>query len=109
MKSDKLTYEKKKIDNFTITGCKGSAAEQYAIDNDFKFIALAAPSPVLGDINGDGNITIADAIMLQKHIANIIVIDGGLINEADVTNDGAITIADAIMLQKHIANIIKLV
>ena len=47
--------------------------------------------------------------MLQKHIANIIVIDGDLINEADVTKDGAITIADAIMLQKHIANIIKLV
>ena len=60
----------------------------------------------LGDINGDGNITIADAIMLRKHIANIITLDGDTLTVADVTKDGAITIADAIMLQKYIANII---
>lgn len=95
-----------KIDNFTISSYAGTAAEQYARDNGFKFIALSAPSPALGDINGDGNISIADAIMIQKHIANIVTLDGDALTVADVTKDGNISIADAIMLQKYIANII---
>lgn len=61
---------------------------------------------VPGDINGDGNISIADAIMIQKHIANIVTLDGDTLTVADVTKDGSISIADAIMLQKYIANII---
>ena len=33
----------KKVDNFTIHGEKGTAAEQYANDNGFKFVAIEAP------------------------------------------------------------------
>ena len=73
----------------------------------FSVYAVAEPlKAALGDINGDGNITIADAIMLQKHIANVITLEGDALKAADVTKDGNISIADAIMLQKYIANVI---
>ncbi|MCI6616952.1 leucine-rich repeat protein [Ruminococcus sp.] len=38
---DTLTYEYFKIDNFTIKGIKGTAAEQYATDNGFNFIDIS--------------------------------------------------------------------
>lgn len=77
------------------------------VTDHFSVYAVAEPlKAALGDINGDGNITIADAIMIQKHIANIITLDGDTLTVADVTKDGNISIADAIMLQKYIANII---
>lgn len=77
------------------------------VTDRFSVYAVAEPlKAALGDINGDGNISIADAIMIQKHIANIITLDGDTLTVADVTKDGNISIADAIMLQKYIANII---
>lgn len=59
-----------------------------------------------GDVNGDGEITISDAIIIQKHIANIVTLGSDTLTVADVSKDGNISIADAIILQKYIANII---
>ncbi len=49
---------------------------------------------LLGDVNGDGQITIADANMVVNHFLGI---EGGEFDEtaADVNGDGQITIADA--------------
>nr|WP_305119677.1 MULTISPECIES: leucine-rich repeat protein [unclassified Ruminococcus] len=75
----------------------------------FSVYAVVVPNDVvLGDVTGDGKITIADAIMLQKHIANIVTISGDALIAADVDKSGSISIADAIMLQKHIANIVTI-
>ncbi len=59
----------------------------------------------LGDVDLNGTITIADAILLQKHIAEITILSGDSFTAADVDKNGEITIADAIILQKHIASI----
>lgn len=61
-----------------------------------------------GDVNSDGKITVADAVMIQKHIANIITLSDDESAVADVDKNGKITVADAVMIQKHIANIITL-
>lgn len=59
---------------------------------------------LLGDVNGNGEITITDATLLQKVLADINVninMDG-----ADVDGDGEITISDATYIQKKLASII---
>ena len=62
----------------------------------------------LGDVDLNGKITVADAVMIQKHIANIITLDDEQFDRADVDGNGKITVADAVLVQKHIANIISI-
>ncbi|MGN1112837.1 MAG: dockerin type I domain-containing protein, partial [Acutalibacteraceae bacterium] len=59
----------------------------------------------LGDVNGDKKISIADAILTQKHNANIITPVEVTATVADVNYDGVVTLADAITLQKVALNI----
>lgn len=101
-------YYYQKLKGFTISGYAGSAAEQYATDNGFAFVDLSVPEYTLGDVNGDGRITVADAIEIQKHIASLVTLEGEQLAAADTNADGRITVADAIEIQKHIAGITSL-
>ena len=73
----------------------------------FSKYAIAA-DVVIGDVDSNNDITIADAIMVQKHIVNIFKLTGDQITAADVDGNGEITIADAIMIQKHIVQILTI-
>ena len=56
-----------KISDFTIYGYSDTDAERYAKENGFKFIELSAQSSViLGDVDGDGEVTILDATAVQR-------------------------------------------
>ena len=119
----------KKIDNFTITGYKGTAAEKYANENGFKFIALgdstnptvptdpnnpddpANPTPdntskpSLGDIDGDGKISVNDVTDIQKYIVQLKPFTDEQIKFADVDKNGKIDVNDVTLLQKVIVKI----
>ena len=59
-------------------------------------------SPVIyGDIDGDGEVSIADAVLLAQYLAKWDVV----INEqaADCDGDGEVTIADAVLLSQYLA------
>jgi len=62
-------------------------------------------TPLLGDVNLDGNVNIRDATAIQKHLANIETIEGLGKPASDYNQDGKITIQDATAIQKKIANI----
>lgn len=88
-----------KLDNFTVTGYAGTAAEQYAKDNGFKFIALE-PEAVPGDATCDGVVTLTDAIIIQKTALLMRELSGQALKNADLNGDGKITVFDAIIAQK---------
>lgn len=57
---------------------------------------------LLGDVDGDGNVTILDATCIQRHLASIPVF---AYNEpaADTDDDGTVTVLDATLIQRHLA------
>ena len=59
---------------------------------------------LLGDADGDGEVTIIDATMIQRVLAGI---PGAVVNEvaADVDGDGEVTIIDATLIQRYLASI----
>lgn len=61
---------------------------------------------MIGDVNGDGKVTIDDATLVQKAIAELIELDDTQKKAADTNSDGKITIDDATMIQKYIAELI---
>lgn len=89
----------KKSDNFTISGYAGTAAEEYANDNGFEFIALE-PVTVPGDVNGDGEVTLTDSINIQKAALSMKELSEQALKNADLNGDGKISVIDAIIAQK---------
>lgn len=94
----------KKIAGFTIYGEKDSAAEKYAKDNGFTFIEGVAPMFMLGDTDGDGEISIVDATAIQRWLAKL---PTKSFNEAaaDADSDQEITIGDATAIQRYLAQL----
>lgn len=58
---------------------------------------------LLGDADGDGEVCITDATMIQRNIAKITEIEDSCRRCADVDNDGIITILDATIIQRWLA------
>lgn len=61
---------------------------------------------LLGDINGDGMVSILDATLIQKYLANLTDLEDTKIKFADTNRDGEVTITDVTLIQKYIANLI---
>ncbi len=67
----------------------------------------ATPSDyTLGDVNGDGYITVADATLVQQHAAELITLTGNALLAADTSKDGYVTVADATLIQRYAAELI---
>ena len=94
-------------DKLTIYGEKNSAAESYAETYGIAFVALGESAHgKVGDTNGDGKVTVADATQIQKHLANILKLEGAELEAADTNGDGKVTVADATQIQKYLAKVI---
>ena len=93
----------------TIHGYANSTAETYAKTYGYKFESLGdAPTvPVSGDYNSDGEVTVADAVLLARFISEDISltaeqIEGILNHEPDQDGDNLITIMDIAAILKKL-------
>ena len=59
---------------------------------------------LLGDVDGDGKVTIVDATYIQRYLVDIKM---DSLNEAaaDVDGDGVVTIVDATLIQRYLVEI----
>ena len=68
----------------------------------------AAPgSFTLGDVTGDGIITVADATMVQEYAAEMREFTQAELSAADTNRDGIVTVADATLIQQYAAEMIE--
>lgn len=71
----------------------------------FKVGELPTPDPaVTGDVNGDGTVTVDDAILVLRHVAGLEALTGDSLTLADANDDKAVDVNDAIVILKSIAN-----
>lgn len=69
--------------------------------------AVAPDSNALyGDINMDGSITLSDAVMLNKKVADTVSLSDAALRNADCNLDGEVNGSDAIILMKFLTRII---
>ena len=66
-----------------------------------------APSTsyICGDVNSDGSVTIPDATIVQRFVANIITLAGVEALAADANGDGDVSVMDATLIQRYVAKI----
>ncbi len=102
----------KKIEDLTIQGYKGTAAEKYAKDNGFKFVELKKADETkfsAGDANGDTEINVTDIAVTAAHIKGIKALTDAQVKAADVNNDNSVNVTDIAMMASHIKGIKPLV
>lgn len=87
---------------FTVDWMQGRAAwlsEQFYPD-------WRQPENLLGDVNGDGEVTVDDVTAIQMHLADIITLDESKLELAEVNGDGVVTIDDVTRIQMYLSSII---
>lgn len=60
----------------------------------------------MGDINGDGKITLKDATLLLQHVNKVATLENSQLAAADINGDGEITLKDATLLLQYVNKII---
>lgn len=78
----------------------------YVVSPWSKDRAFTIDHVIKGDVSGDGNIDVADAIFLLRSIAGLVQLDQQQSEAADVNGDGAVNVVDAIMILRFIAGLI---
>ena len=96
-------------ENLTIKAETGSYAETYANEHGITFESTNAPEPllqpILGDIDGDGNVTSADALSVLRMSASLEEYTPDIIPLADIDGDENITSADALDILRFSASL----
>ena len=104
-----LTPTKVEIEATDVT--KGSAAEPTTkpVPPTQPTTAQPATDPsgnaVYGDVNGDGDITVVDATLVQKHVVQLETLSADKQILADVDEDNTISVVDATLIQKYIVQL----
>ncbi|MDR2360918.1 MAG: dockerin type I domain-containing protein [Oscillospiraceae bacterium] len=75
-----------------------SAAARGKVSGSPIRLTLGGGSGLQGDVNGDGSVTISDAVLLMQSLTGTIA--ASLPDGADVNGDGSVTIADAVLLMQ---------
>ncbi len=87
------------VDNQAFFASDGKALPSLQV-----FAQVAATSYLLGDTDGDGEVTVIDATMLQRHLAQV-KSTGFIEAVADVDSDSDITILDATLIKRWVAGL----
>ena len=88
-------------ENLTLGVWYGSYGYEYAVENGIDYTLL--DGVLLGDVNADENVDVADVTTIQQFIAELADLDGIYRKAADVNNDGDVNIADATAIQMYVA------
>ena len=90
--------------DLTMKVYENSCAHRYALDNGFKFELIKSGLPK-GDPDGDGQITVADALSALRVAARLATPSRDFIDCCDIDGDGAITVADALSILRVAAKL----
>lgn len=79
-----------------------SYAYDYAKNNNMDYVL--SDGLRLGDANGDGEVNIADATLIQRYLADLETLEGIHLYVSDTNRDTAVDITDATQLQMYLAD-----
>lgn len=69
-------------------------------------ITPAEPQVTVGDIDGNGKITLKDATLLLQHVNKVATLENSQLAAADINGDGKIALKDATLLLQYVNKII---
>lgn len=89
------------FENVTIGCYYDSYAYTFAKEHGYSYELL--DGVMLGDVNNDNFVSIRDVTSIQRHLAQLEVVEGIYLYAADTNQDGKVDISDATVLQMYLA------
>lgn len=86
----------------------GWSADFECVTEDMSIYALFTRNALTGDVNGDGKVNTADAVLILKYAAEMIELDEEALLIADVNRSGGVNTSDAVLVLKHAAGMEEL-
>ena len=74
---------------------------------NINFTVTVKKALLSGDLNGDGNVDAADAVLMQRYDSGLAALTAEQLSAADVTGDGTVDAADAVKIQRYDAGLIS--
>ena len=71
------------------------------LDTEAQSVTVTVEPIVFGDVNFDGVVDIADALMISRYDAGLTQLDEKQLFAGDVNGDGEVDIADALMISRY--------
>lgn len=92
--------------NVTIYCYKDSTAHQYAVEQNIPYVLLDGENNyIVGDADGDGEVSIYDALIIQKVLARLTEdTDGKIAERGNIDGVGDLAITDASSIQRYLAS-----
>ena len=81
-----------------IYGYNNSTAQTYATEGNIPFTALDTRDALPGDVTLDGNVTLSDAVFLQKYLGKRMEFNDVQLANGDCNNDGVVDDSDCRVL-----------
>jgi hypothetical protein len=79
----------------------------FAVDNVEIAEGELPATDILGDVDMDGEVTTADALMALRYVMGLIELNEDQLAQADVTGDGEVTVADPLLILRHAMGLIE--
>ena len=97
----------KNISEATVTTQDGKAVEGDTLATGYKVKAGNKTYQVvkLGDINGDGKVTVNDSLRILRYCAKEVTLEGVFLRAVDANRDGKYTVNDSLRILNYKANI----
>ena len=84
---------------------KAAAKDTTTLETNNTAVGGTLTFAVKGDADGDGNVTTADALLIQQVLVEIASTDAISETAADADGDGNVTTADALLIQQYLVGI----
>ena len=83
----------------------GRGTVVYTDVNSNLYTITVKPSEIfiIGDVNEDGRLTIADVMLICRHIMGQTQLSGAALTAADINSDGSVGVVDAVLLCQMIS------
>ncbi len=81
--------------------CIENETDEYSGDNSDYILINRDKVNLLGDVNKDGNINVADALIISRYDVGLTELDGSQLAVGDVNGDGSVTVADALIISRY--------
>ena len=93
------------MDDDTVVTANGATVEEASgrMSLSVSLSAQAVSPAILGDADGDGNVTVIDATWIQRYLADMKVPNAFNEAAADADADGDVSIIDATWIQRWLA------
>ena len=90
----------------TALSSKNETSTTYRLYTLLNDVDVTVENLKIGDVDGDGKITVLDATAVQRHVAQLVLLSENELLAADVDKDSDVNVLDATFIQRFVAQII---